>query len=104
MYLEHTTEVNRNLQGRLAYLRSHGADLRFLGQSEQLLHQRNKTFGIHKSEVPWKVTGLETGLLPTDWKIWLAPNGWEYEWAGHFWHRIQNPELYIPGEFVGKDF
>lgn len=89
---------NQNLQKFLNRLHTLGANLALFGQLEQLTFHRH--ICRNRSDFPWKVTRLETGPHPTDWRLWMAPSGWEYEWAGQFWHRIENPELYIPGAFL----
>lgn len=91
------TRVNQELRYYLSRLQLLGADLACFVQREQI-HFRHHLCQT-RTDTPWKVTRLDTGTRITDWKIWMVPSGWEYEWAGEFWHWIENPELYIPGAF-----
>lgn len=99
---------NKYLRTDLVTLRDLGADLEVLGQTEQYIFHRfgwcerywdpQRSFGFR-----WRMTGLTTGPDIDDWKIWLAPDDWEYEFAGQFWHGIENPELHMPGAFIEED-
>lgn len=104
-----TTQMsNHHLQAHLATLQDLGADLDAIGQTEQHILRcqgwYTRCFSFEGSfEFRWRIYSVETGPRPCDWRIRLMPVDCEYEWAGQFWHWIENPELYIPGAFMEGD-
>lgn len=43
----------------------------------------------------FRLVGITCGALPEQWKVWWSVYGLEY--AGEFWHMVEDPVLRIPG-------
>ncbi|KAH9230211.1 hypothetical protein K456DRAFT_545228 [Colletotrichum gloeosporioides 23] len=69
--------------------------------------ERFSGFYDREGRIPWKyqgaghrytyfrVVGITYGALPEQWKVWWSVYGLEY--AGEFWHMVEDPVLRIPG-------
>lgn len=100
-----TPEVmNRSLRDWLSYLESNGADLKLFSDVDLCECRTSlKECNFFWNKSGWKLIGLDTGPMPADWRLWVAADGWEYEWAGEFWKWIENPEMFMPGAFLGEE-
>ncbi|KAK1997367.1 hypothetical protein LX36DRAFT_721161 [Colletotrichum falcatum] len=49
-----------------------------------------------------RLVALTVGPMPEDWKLHWDWDFDEYEFAGEFWERVENPPLRIPGGWIGE--
>jgi hypothetical protein len=59
-------------------------------------------FYFNQSFTAVHIINLTYGPEPEDWQIWFS---WPLdEWAGEFWHMVENPELFgVPGAWIADD-
>jgi hypothetical protein len=59
-------------------------------------------FYFNQSFTTAHIINLTYGPEPEDWQIWFS---WPLdEWAGEFWHMVENPELFgVPGAWIADD-
>lgn len=103
------TQIGPSRQPQLYWLQSMqraGADLVEYGRFEKSLlngpHLRWTTFSGYGDSLVIRevyIVNITYGPEPEDWHVWYA---WTLdEWAGEFWHMVENPELFdIPGAWL----